>query len=213
MNKKIFFLILSFFVSITLKSQSYLADDIIKIAENNLRETVGDYFFSYFKFDENSFYQYQDRKGNIKWARLKKGRQTKGKFLNAKQVVFIYKHPDFEYDYVNKRVYVHFDSILNLVEKIDIDRIPKFLLENKKSNWLNRTELNQIIDNQNLKKSARKINLRLEFDSRKKEYYWIVFNTIAIFDCYSDEEILHLDPVTGEILKHFEERQYLTNCN
>ncbi|WP_415799512.1 hypothetical protein, partial [Flavobacterium cucumis] len=141
-----------------MKSQSYLADDIIKIAENNLRETVGDYFFSYFKFDENSFYQYQDRKGNIKWARLKKGRQTKGKFLNAKQVVFIYKHPDFEYDYVNKRVYVHFDSILNLVEKIDIDRIPKFLLENKKSNWLNRTELNQIIDNQNLKKSARKIN-------------------------------------------------------
>jgi len=212
-NKKIFFLIVLFFVSITLKSQSYLTDDILKKANNSLREAVGDYFFSYLNFDDNSFYQYIDKKGNVKWARLKKGKRTKGKFLSAKQIVFSCKHPDFEYDFVDKRVYVNLDSSLNLVERIDIERIPKFLLENKKSNWLNRTELNQIIDNQNLKKSVRKINLRLEFDSKKKEYYWIVFNTIAIFDCYSDEEILHLDPVTGKIQKHFEERQYLTHCN
>mgnify|MGYP003679843427 FL=1 len=52
----------------------------------------------------------------------------------------------------------------------------------------------------------------LEFDSQDHRYYWKVFNTVYQEKCFSDEEILHIDPSSGRILKHYEERQYVLHC-
>jgi hypothetical protein len=194
-------------------AQTYLTSEVIKKAESYLKEAVGDTLFKYFELGPNSYYEYITKSGKTKWKEISHGNKTKGKFINGKNINFVLKHPDFQYPFTSKIVYVELDSNLNLIRDVYIEHIPKFLLENEPSDWLTENKLDNIIETQNLKKSIKPITKRLEFDTKSKEYYWIVFNTLHKEDCFSDEEILHINPISGIILKHYEERQYIMHCN
>ena len=193
-------------------SQTYLTSEVIEKAEFYLKEAVGDSLFKYFELGPNSYYEYKTKSGKSKWKEITKGKKTKGTFINGKNINFVLNHPDFQYPYVTKAVYVELDSDLNLIREIYIDQIPKFLLDNRISDWLTESELDSIIKLQNLKKPIEPILKRLEFDTKTKEYYWIIFNTLYKEKCFSDEEILYINPVSGIVLKHFEERERKMHC-
>lgn len=193
-------------------SQTYLTSEVIEKAEFYLKDAVGDPLFEYFELGPNSFYEYKTKSGKSKWKEITKGKRTKGTFINGKNINFVLNHPDFQYPYVSKTVYVEFDSDLNLIREVYIDQIPKFLLYNRTSDWLTESELDSIIKLQNLKKPIEPISKHLEFNTKTKEYYWIVFNTLYKEKCFSDEEILHINPISGNIIKHFEERQRIMHC-
>ena len=184
----------------------------IRKAEFYLEKAVGTELFEYFELGSDSYYEYQTKSGKSKWREINKGKKTKGKFINGKNINFVLKHPDFKYSYTTKTVYVELDSNLNLIRDVYIDKIPKFLLRNQPSDWLTENKIDSIVEKQNLKKSIKPFSKRLEFDSKTKEYYWIVFNTLYKEKCFSDEEILHINPVSGVILKRFEERQMIMHC-
>ncbi|PXY01481.1 hypothetical protein DF185_08330 [Marinifilum breve] len=95
---------------------------------------------------------------------------------------------------------------MNLIRDIYLDHIPKFLLKNAPSNWLTESQIDSVINNQKLKESIKPITKRLEFDTKSKEYYWIVFNTLHEASSFTDEEILHINPISGVVFKHYEER-------
>lgn len=194
-------------------SQTYLTSEVIKKAEFYLKEAVGDSLFKYFELGPNSYYEYKKESGKSKWKEITKGKRTKGTFINGKNINFVLNHPDFKYPYVRKTVYVELDSDLNLIREVYTDQIPKFLLKNRTSDWLTESKLESIIKSQNLKKPIEPITKRLEFNTKTKEYYWIVFNTLYKEKCFSDEEILHINPVSGIILKHYEERQRVMHCS
>jgi len=194
-------------------SQTYPTSKVIEKAEYYLKEAVGDTLFKYFELGSNSFYEYKTKSGKSKWKEINKGKKTKGKFVNGKNINFVLNHPDFQYLYVRKNVYVELDSNLILLRDIYLDQVPKFLLNNKASDWLTEIQIDNIIDSQNLKKPIKPITKRLEFNTQSKEYYWIVFNTLYKEKCFSDEEILHINPISGIILKHYEERQIIMHCN
>jgi hypothetical protein len=193
-------------------SQTYLTSEVIEKAEFYLKEAVGDSLFKYFELGPNSYYEYQTKSGKSKWKEITKGIRTKGTFINGKNINFVLNHPDFQYPYITKTVYVELDSDLNLIREVYIDQIPKFLLENRTSDWLTESKLDSIIKLQNLKKPIEPISKRLEFNTKTKEYYWIVFNTLYKEKCFSDQEILHINPISGNIIKHFEERQKIMHC-
>ncbi|KIX22690.1 hypothetical protein SY27_02380 [Flavobacterium sp. 316] len=193
-------------------SQSYPTSEVIQKAELYLKEAVGDSLFKYFELGPNSDYKYQTNSGKYKWKDISKGRKTKGKFIDGKHINFVLNHPDFKYPYTTKTVYVELDSNLNLIRGVYIDQIPKFLLKNKPSDWLSENKIDSIVKKQNLKTPVEPFSRRLEFDTKTKEYHWIIFNTLYKEKCFSDEEILHINPVSGIILKHFEERQRIMHC-
>ncbi|UOX33036.1 hypothetical protein LXD69_13435 [Flavobacterium sediminilitoris] len=193
-------------------SQSYPTSEVIQKAELYLKEAVGDSLFKYFELGANSDYKYQTNFGKYKWKDISKGRKTKGKFIDGKHINFVLNHPDFKYPYTTKTVYVELDSNLNLIRGVYIDQIPKFLLKNKPSDWLSENKIDSIVKKQNLKTPVEPFSRRLEFDTKTKEYHWIIFNTLYKEKCFSDEEILHINPVSGIILKHFEERQRIMHC-
>uniref|UniRef100_UPI00404A37B0 hypothetical protein n=1 Tax=Gelidibacter sp. TaxID=2018083 RepID=UPI00404A37B0 len=193
-------------------SQTYLTSEVIEKAEFYLKEAVGDSLFKHFELGPNSYYEYKTKTGNSKWKEITKGIRTKGTFINGKNINFVLNHPDFQYPYVRKTIYVELDSDLNLIREVYIDQIPKFLLENRTSDWLTESKLDSIIKLQNLKKSIEPISKRLEFNTKTNDYYWIVFNTLYKEKCFSDEEILHINPIRGNVLKHFEERQRKIHC-
>lgn len=193
-------------------SQTYSTSEVIEKAELYLKEAVGDSLFKYFKLGPNSYYEYKIKSGKSKWRDISKGKKTKGKFINGKNINFVLNHPDFQYPYTRKFFYVELDSALNLIEDVNIDRIPKFLLRNEPSDWLTDNEIDSIIQQQSLKRPVEPVSKRLEFDTKSKKYYWVVFNILYKERCFSDEEILHINPVSGVILKHFEERQWIMHC-
>ena len=188
-------------------SKTYLTSKVTEKAEFYLKEAVGDSLFRYFELGPNSYYEYKTKSGKSKWKEITKGKITKGTFVNGKNINFVLNHPDFQYPYVRKTVYVELDSDLNLIREVYIDQIPKFLLNNRTSDWLTESKLDSIIKLQNLKKPIEPISKRLEFNTKTKEYHWIVFNTLYKEKYFSDEEILHINPISGNIIKHFEERQ------
>jgi hypothetical protein len=189
-----------------------MTSEVIEKAEFYLEQTVGAELFKYFELGPNSYYEYQTKSGKSKWREISKGKKTKGKFINGKNINFVLKHPDFQYPYTRKTVYVELDSNLNLIRDVYIDQIPKFLLRNEPSDWLTENKIDSIVEKLNLKTSIEPFSKRLEFDTKRKEYYWIVFNTLYKEKCFSDEEILHINPVSGIILKHYEERQRIMHC-
>ena len=203
------FLIITYFV----QSQSYLTSEVIEKSEYYLKDAVGEELFGFFELDPNSYYEYKTKSGKVKWREINKGKKTKGTFVNGDDIRFTLKHPEFPYLYINKSIYVKLDSELNLLGEIRLNRIPKFLLRGEQSDWLTDKELDVIITNQNLKKGVTSISKRLEFDFKSSEYYWIIFNTLYEEKCLSDYEILHINPVTGNIIKQYEDRYVELHCN
>ncbi len=192
--------------------QSYETRDVIAKAESYLKKAVGEELFKYFSLGEHSDYEYKTKSGKSKWRDIRRGKRTKGIFVNANHINFVLSHPAFQYPNVRKTVYVELDSDLNLIGEIYLDQIPKFLLRNEPSDWKTESQIDEIIVKQNLKKAVDKVSKRLEFDTKSKEYYWIVFNTLYEEKCFADEEILHINAVSGIVFKHFEERQYEMHC-
>lgn len=194
-------------------SQTYLKAEVIEKAKDYLRQSVGEELFKYFDLDPDSYYEYETNSGKTKWDEINKGKKTKGNFVNGDDIRFFLKHPEFPYLYINKRIYVELDSLLNLSRKINLDRLPKFLLRNENSDWLNDTELELIINENLNKKGINPASKRLEFNTKTDSYYWIVFNTLEKTKCTSDYEILHINPVTGNIEKHFEDKYLEMHCS
>lgn len=195
------------------QSQNYLTSEVIEKAELYLKNAVGEELFEYFKLDPDSYYEYKTKFGKTKWREIIKGNRTKGKFVNGHNIRFTLNHPDFQYSGIYKNIYVELDSVLNLSKEINLDRIPKFLLENKTSNWLTKEQLESIAKEQNLKKSIKPLEMILQFDNNSREYYWMIINTLYEEKCFSDTEILHIDHVSGQIQRHSEERFTIMHCH
>lgn len=191
--------------------QSYSCGEIISKAEDNLKEAVGEQAFQYFKYDGSANYNYRTKAGKERWKKLPKSSKTRGDFIGT-QIKFVLEHPDYKYKWVNKFAFVKLDSSLNLKEKIYINHIPSFILLNKPSNWLTEEEIDGIINKQDLKPAVKPVVKRLEFDEKAREHYWQVFNTLSEERCFADVEILSIDPVTGVVKDHREERQYVMHC-
>ncbi len=211
--RRITYIIIFFFITNVMYCQSYQTSEVIAKAESYLKKAVGEELFKYFSLGEHSDYEYKTKSGKSKWKDIRSGKLTKGIFVNAVHINFVLNHPAFQYPYVKKTVYVELDSDLNLIREIYLDQIPKFLLRNEPNDWKTELQIDEIIVKQNLKKAVDKVSKRLEFDTKTKEYYWIVFNTLYEEKCFADQEILHISAVSGIVFKHFEERQYVMHCN
>ena len=93
-----------------------------------------------------------------------------------------------------------------------MDRVPDFLLEGRESDWLRVDQIDSIIYKQNLKVAEDKPRKYLEYDYKEKMYYWSVINTLKEEKCSSNVEILNINPKSGLILKHSEERLFVLDC-
>lgn len=192
-------------------SQTYLTEEVIKRAEFYLNQTVGDSAIQYFKIDPDSYYAYKTKRGKTKWESILKGKKTKGDFSSGKSIRFLINHPEFPYLYIDKRISVNLDSNLNLINDINISKVPRFILENRQSDWLSENQLDSLIKSQNLKKGIKPLTKRLEFDFKTNQYKWNVFNILYEEKYYSEEEILKIHPVTGEIMEHFETEAHVVH--
>lgn len=190
----------TFFLVYSSSSQVYENRFLISIADSTLKEEVGERLFSYFQYDKNSNYQFQTKPGKDKWAKIKRKGATKGIFKFA-AFKYNFQHPDFNYESVDKTIYVRLDSSLQLVDEPNIDFIPDFIKNNKPSNWLPEERIDEIIDSLEFTETNYVLKKKLEYNSIIKKYRWIVVNTLSISIFMTEVQYVEIDPCTGEVLR------------
>lgn len=200
-------------ISLISIAQKYETDLVISTAKSFLKDAVGPELINYFELDTNSYYEYKNFWGKTKWEEILHGKKTKGDFVNGHHIRFTLKHPDFLFaPETYRNIYVKLDSTLNLIEEINLETLPNFLLRDTTSNWLTPNQIDSVANNQNLITSVKPLSKHLTYNYNNRKYYWMVFNTIHEAKCYSDCEILHIDPVTGRIEEHKKERLHIMHC-
>jgi len=195
-------LILIFFVSSNLSiAQSYPTDSVIRVAKSYLQEAVGDELISYFELHPGSWYTYISNAGKEKYVKFSKSKNTKGKFVQSKHIWFKLNHPKFQHNLSNsdKIITVHVDSNLNLMDTIQINKIPKFLLDNQLSEWISEEDLDNIALNSFKRKPLQAFCKTLYFDRDKNEYVFIIYNFIENLDGFSNLEIIEIEPYSGKV--------------
>ena len=128
------------------------------------------------------------------------------------QICFLFAHHDYNYKFVNRFTYIRFDSSLNLKQEPFFEFIPEFIRKNEPSNWLREDTIDQINLSKIIRKSLSTTKL-LEFDKNTQKNKWIVYNTFYKETCISDVEVIEIDPVSGEVLSHREEKQIVLHCH
>ncbi|WP_196888165.1 hypothetical protein [Aureivirga sp. CE67] len=192
-------------------SQTYNTNEIIQKAEFYLKEAVGEDLFSYFKFDEYSYYEYQKRNKKTKFKKIKADKKTKDKLINA-EVRFVFMHPDLKKYNLFKTCYIELDEKLNLKKPIDLSRIPKYILKNKSSNWLKETKIDEIIQSQKLKKTNSPIYKQVIFNEKTNTFVWEVRNILFQDKIRYDFEIFYIDCITGDATKPQTLRTFVAIC-
>ncbi len=186
------------------------SEEIINKAKQTLKNIVGENVFSHYSLEKDSYCKYRKKSGEIKWVKLNSKTKIKGEFLEA-QLCFLFTHPDYNYKMVNRFTYIQFDSLLNLKDEPIVDFIPEFIRKNETSNWLSESRIEQINNATSIKK-PKVTTKRLEFDVNTRKNKWVIFNIFYEEKCFSDVELIEIDPVTGNVLVHKEERQTILHC-
>lgn len=192
-----------FFISLTFHSngQNHTASQILVKADSVLNAHFGKYLIGYFSLDKDSRLAKADSLDVISSP------------FDKYEVLYDLNHPNFAFENVHLGVYMEFDSSLKFIDMYFDERIPEFLLNNKPSNFLTKKQIENIVSKIELKKAVSPIAIRLEWNIHTKKYEWRVFNTLYEEKCYSKEEILLIDAISGEINYHQEEEHRTLHCH
>lgn len=178
-------------------SQTYETRKVIAKADSTLKAVSGDYLYQFFKYDSTTYYEYTTKRNRKKWENLIKKPTTKGTFKNT-FVRFNFRHP--AYPWIHNFAGVQLDSSLNLSDSIDLRFIPRFLVEQKESNYISKEHAIEIAKKFPLKEAINEIEARLIYNLFNIEgYSWLVSN---YFD-HNQTELVIIEPVTGKVLQHY----------
>ena len=131
MNNKYLILTFCFFCILSVNAQRIETQEIIRISDSILLANTNGRIFDCFQISVGSYYKYQS-----------KNRLAIGKFLekrklksNVKEIWVLYSFMCRE-EGVRGGVWVKLDNNLKLIEPLDLDFIPKFVWENRPSDFM-----------------------------------------------------------------------------
>jgi hypothetical protein len=191
--------------------QHYYSADIIKKADNIMKATVGERLFTkYFHYDTDSYYEYKNFWGKKSWKTLTDTKRTRGKFKNMR-VRYLFCLDTFNISCL--LTWIQFDSILNKTDTVDTYFMPKYVLENKKCNFINDTTAINIAKTKFTRQGIKPISAGLSYDHNKKLYIWSVSNVLtknvdSFGKDYGEIQIAEIDALTGEIINFYPEAIY-----
>ncbi|AZQ44187.1 hypothetical protein [Nonlabens ponticola] len=191
-----------FFVSMAYhgNGQNHTASQILVKADSVLNAHFGKHLIEYFSLDKESRLAKTDSLDVISSP------------FDRYEVLYDLNHPNFTFENVHLGVYMEFDTSLKFIDMYFDERIPEYLLKNENSNFLTKKQVENIVSKIKLKKAVSPITMRLEWNIHTDKYEWKVFNTLYEEKCYSKDEILLIDAISGEINYHEEEEHRTLHC-
>lgn len=188
--------------SLSTYSQSTKTKEAIITADSILKSQIGDRLFQYFSISEGSYYSYSDRHG----------KQWTGKFLGKKRLPksFVTLNFLYHFDYPNINgvrggLWLIFDKDFKLIDTLNFEFIPKFIVENKPSEFIS-VDSALTIAKSNSKPNSYKTTIpTLAYDEKSKQYIYTALHdlTVVLNDAGKDIgefEVIEINATTGSII-------------
>ncbi len=201
-------IISSFLIASVCFGQHYYAANIIKKADSILKSTVGQRIFEqYYRYDSLSYYGYKNIFGRPKWKALTDRKRTKGKFTDM----------SVRYDFCIRKygcpcnsTSISFDSKLNLTRPLNLDFVPKYILNNDSCNFISDTVALSISLTNFKEKGVKPVKIGLQWDYLKQIYIWSASNILSEYknwlgEPYGKVETIDIDALSGKIISHNKE--------
>ena len=183
--------------------QQYNSADIIKKADSILIAAVGQKIFKdYYHYDLSSYYEYMNKSGKTKGKGLGHNKQTEGKFVNVSVRYIFCLH---KYNTPCNTTFIEFDSLLNLIEPLNMDFIPNYVIRNDSCNFISDSSALAIAKNNFKEKGIHPVHIYLEWDYKEKLYVWTADNILteqkdAFGNNYGELELIRINALNGTIL-------------
>lgn len=189
--------------SLSTYSQTTKTKEAVIIADSILKSQVGERLFQLFSISEGSYYSYADRRG----------KQWTGKFLGKKRLPnsFVTLNFLYHFDYpdikgIRGGLWLIVDKDYKLIDTLSFEFIPKFIVENKPSEFISVDSASAIIKS-NIKPNNYKTSTPiLAYDKKLKQYIYTASHdlTVVLNDAGKDIgefEIIEIDATTGNPIK------------
>jgi len=183
-------------------SQAAKMDEAVVIADSILKSQIGGRLFQYFSISEGSYYSYGDRRG----------KQWTGKFLGKKRLPksfvtlnFLYHFNYPEINGIRGGLWLIVDKDFKLIDTLNFEFIPKFLAENKPSEFISVDSALAIVK-LNIKPNNYKISTpSLAYNDKIKQYTYSASHdlTIVLNNAGKDTgefEIIEINAKTGSLI-------------
>lgn len=183
-------------------SQTTKTKEAVVIADSILKSQIGDRLFQYFSISEGSYYSYIDRRGK-KWT---------GKFLQKKRLpksfvtlnyLYHFNYPEIEG--VRGGLWLIVNDDFKLIDTLDFEYIPKFIVENKPSEFISVDSAMTIVKT-HIKPNDYKVSTpSLTYNKKLKQYTYTTSHdlTVALNNAGKDIgefEIIEINATTGNIV-------------
>jgi hypothetical protein len=191
--------------------QQYQAEDILKKADSILIAHVGEKVFKeHYKYDQHSYYSYEDKRGKTRWKTLTDNKITKRGF---REIALRYIFCIHQYNAICNTTTIRLDNNLKLIGEINTEFIPEYIRNNAASNIMADTTVLSLAKTVFTKPGVKPPSLRLSYDFNRKLYIWFVDNIIteslaANGDRYGRIETVEINALTGKIIAHHPEALY-----
>ncbi|MES2776453.1 MAG: hypothetical protein V4722_19910 [Bacteroidota bacterium] len=183
-------------------SQATKMGEAVVIADSLLKSQIGDRLFQYFSISEGSYYSYADRRG----------KQRTRKFLGKKRLPKSFVTLNFFYHFsypeikgVSGGLWLLFDKDFKLTDTLNLEFVPKFLTENKPSEFIS-VDSALVIVKSNFKPNNNKISTpSLAYNDKIKQYTYTAAHEMTIVlnkagKDIGELEVIELNAVTGKII-------------
>jgi hypothetical protein len=190
------------FFSFSTYSQSTKTKEAVVIADSILKSQIGDRLFQYFSISEGSYYSYADRRG----------KQWTGKFLGKKRLPnsFLTLNFLYHFDYpeikgIRGGLWLIVDKDFKLIDTLNFEFIPKFIVENKPSDFIS-VDSALTIAKSNSKPNSYKTSIpTLAYDEKLKQYIYTASHDLtvvlnAVGKDIGEFEVIEINATTGNII-------------
>lgn len=183
-------------------SQPKRTREAVLIADSLLKSQIGDRLFQYFSISEGSYYRYADRR-NKQWS---------GKFLGKKRLPKSFVTLNFLYHFnypeikgVKGGLWLIVDKDFKLIDTLNFEFIPKFLSNNKPSEFISVDSALAIIKSI-IKPNNYEISTpSLAYNDKIKQYTYSASHDLTIILNNSGKdigefEIIEINATTGSLI-------------
>lgn len=199
--QKIFLIGLLLF-SIKTYSQATKTKEAVVIADSLLKAQIGDRLFQYFSISGGSYYSYADRHGK-KWTGKFLGKKRLPKSFVTLNVLYHFDYPDIKG--VRGGLWLTVDKDFKLIDTLNFEFIPKFIVENKPSDFIS-VDSALTIAISNSKPNNYKTSIpSLTYDKKLKQYIYTASHdlTVVLNNAGKDigeVEVIKIEATTGNLI-------------
>jgi hypothetical protein len=183
-------------------SQSTKTKEAIVIADSILKSQIGDRLFQYFSILEGSYYSYAGRRR----------KECTGKFLGKKRLpksfstlnfLYHFEYPDIKG--VKGGLWLIVDKDLKLIDTLNLEFIPKFIVKNKPSDFIS-VDSAFTIAKSNSKPNSYNVSIpSLTYDEKLKQYIYTASHdlTVVLNNAGKDIgefEVIEINATTGNLI-------------